>query len=117
MIRSWLEESVLRVFLIIAILLLAGSVQAATLTVCPGGCDHSSIQSAIDAASSADIIEVYSGCYPEEVVLNKDVLLRGLDTGKGNPSVGIVWLCEHPMSSVTGFSVGMINAVSPGDLL
>lgn len=41
----------------------------------------------IDAAHTGDGIEVYSGCYPGEIFLNKNILLRGIDTGKGKPTI------------------------------
>jgi parallel beta-helix repeat protein len=58
-------------YLLIAIL---GSVNAATISVDPGG----SIQSAIYAARAGDVIEVHSGVYYEHVNVNKRVILRGI---------------------------------------
>ncbi|RCV65429.1 nitrous oxidase accessory protein [Methanophagales archaeon] len=46
-----------------------------------------SIQDAIDAANSSDSIEVYSGTYYETVNVNKQLVLRGVDTGEGKPIV------------------------------
>lgn len=46
-----------------------------------------SIQEAIDQASSGDIIEVESGDYEEYIVINKPLVITGLDTGKGIPSI------------------------------
>ena len=44
--------------------LLTQPVQAETRTVCvDGGCDFSSIQAAIDAASDGDVIEIAAGTY------------------------------------------------------
>jgi uncharacterized repeat protein (TIGR01451 family) len=45
------------------------------------------IQAAIDAASPGDIIEVHSGTYRENVVVNKQLTLRGVDNGTGLPVV------------------------------
>ena len=73
---------------IIAFLLLVGNSQATTLTVCPNGCDYTSIQEAIDAATSGYVIEVHSGDYPEQVVINKNISLKGINTGNGTPFVG-----------------------------
>jgi len=64
-------------------LLLSGSVQAATLTVCNSGCAYSGIQAAVDAASSGDTVRVQSGTYYENVNVNKQLTLRGI----GNPMV------------------------------
>jgi hypothetical protein len=84
--------------IVIAVLLLAGLSQASTLHVCPGGCNYSSIQDAIDAASPGDSIEVKSGFYNEQVMINKDVTLRGIDTGDGFPNIYIIYLCNHSNS-------------------
>ncbi|MCX9080677.1 MAG: right-handed parallel beta-helix repeat-containing protein [Candidatus Methanoperedens sp.] len=64
-------------------LLLAGSANAATLTVCPSGCAYSSIQKAINASSNGDIVLVQSGTYFENVNITKQLTLRGI----GNPVV------------------------------
>jgi len=61
--------------------------QAKVITVCPSGCDYSSIQSAIDAANNGDLIEVYSGNYPENLNVNKQITLQGYDTGDGKPII------------------------------
>ena len=47
-------------------------------TVCPSDCNYTSIQAAIDTASAGDIIEVHSGTYYENVVVNKRLTLRGI---------------------------------------
>ncbi len=62
------------------------------LTVCASGCDYTNIQAAINAACPGDIIEIESGNYPENVVVNKTMILRGTgsDTivdGKSTSSV------------------------------
>lgn len=61
--------------------LLLTTAQAATITVGPEGCDHKSVQAAIDAASPGDLIEVIEGTYYENVDLNKPLTLRGTDAG------------------------------------
>ncbi len=71
---------------ILAILLMAGFASAHE-TVCPSGCDSTSIQDAVYAAHPNDTIDVYSGTYNESVVLTKDVTFRGIDTGSGEPIV------------------------------
>jgi nitrous oxidase accessory protein NosD len=91
----------MRFNIIIAVLLLAGSSQASTLHVCSGGCNYSSIQDAIDAASLGDSIEVQSGYYNEQIVINKDVTLKGIDTGEGLPRIYVIYLCNHPNSVVS----------------
>jgi parallel beta-helix repeat protein len=54
------------------------ALHAATSCVNPGGTGgcHSSIQSAVDAASSGDTIHVATGIYSEAVTINKSLTLR-----------------------------------------
>jgi hypothetical protein len=49
-----------------------------TWTVCAQGCDFTSIQQAIEAAQPGDIIKVEAGVYPENLVIPKDLSLRGI---------------------------------------
>jgi nitrous oxidase accessory protein len=58
-------------------LLLTGSATATTYTVCSSGCDFSSIQTAIDAATSGDTINVLSGTYNEQIIIDKSLILQG----------------------------------------
>ena len=51
------------------------------------GTDYTTIQAAIDDASPGDEIHVDSGTYYENVVVNKQLTLRGIDTGAGIPVV------------------------------
>ncbi|MCZ7383105.1 MAG: right-handed parallel beta-helix repeat-containing protein [Candidatus Methanoperedens sp.] len=73
--------------LISIIILLTGLAQAATITVCSSGCDYTNIQEAINSAISSDTIEVHSGTYYENVNVNKQLILRGVDTGGGKPVI------------------------------
>ena len=57
------------------------------LTVCASGCNFTTIQAAINAACPGDTIEVQSGTYAENVVVNKTLTLQGVDTGAGLPVV------------------------------
>ena len=51
---------------------------AETITVCEKGCDHTSIQAAIDAAAEqGDVIEIGAGVWMENLYSNKQMILRG----------------------------------------
>jgi hypothetical protein len=59
-------------------LLAAGPVDAATLTVCPSGCDFTAIQPAVDSALSGDTIHISSGVFPGFVrITDKSLILWG----------------------------------------
>lgn len=66
-----------------AIASLLSSTGAATYTVGPG----ESIQEAIDGAQNGDVIEVLSGTYREDLVIDKGLTLRGVDSGGGRPTL------------------------------
>lgn len=72
---------------ILAAIILLDSVPAATIVVCPSGCNHSTIQQAIYSSREGDTILVHSGTYNENVYVNKKLTLRGMDTGEGVPVV------------------------------
>lgn len=57
------------------------------LTVGSGGANFSTVQAAIDAATAGQIIEVRSGTYRENIKVDKQVVLRGVDTGAGKPVI------------------------------
>ncbi|MEM2925682.1 MAG: NosD domain-containing protein, partial [Methanocellales archaeon] len=54
-----------------------------TITVCPLGCDYTSIQAAVNNASSGDIIIVGDGIYIENVLINKSLTLQS-ENGSSN---------------------------------
>jgi parallel beta-helix repeat protein len=56
-------------------------------TVAPSGAEFTSIQAAINWASSGDTVMVGSGTYAESVRIDKKILLIGIDTGRGSPVI------------------------------
>ena len=101
------------VLAIVAIMLIAGFAQASTLTVCPSGCDYMSIQTADYAAKPNDTIEVHSGTYNESVVLTKNIMFNGTDTGSGEPIVNGDLYKNGYNSVLRGFSFQFINSAIP----
>jgi parallel beta-helix repeat protein len=65
------------------VFILSGLGQAITVSVTP----EKSIQEAIDKSQQGDIIEIQSGTYFENVFVMKPLVIRGVDTGKGFPTV------------------------------
>lgn len=49
--------------------------------------NYSTIQGAIDAAGNNDTIAVNSGTYHENIIIDKPVILKGIDSGNGQPIV------------------------------
>jgi len=102
------------VLIIAAILLIVVFAQASTLTVCPSGCDYTSIQNAVYAAHPNDTIEVHSGTYNESVVLTKDIMLfNGTDTGSGEPIINGDLYKNGYTSDLRGFSFQSVNPLIP----
>lgn len=56
--------------------------QTATFTVCASGCDYTSIQAAVTAASSGDTISIASGTYAESVLIDKPLTIVGVGATK-----------------------------------
>ena len=93
--------------IVLTILFLVGGAGAATLTVnASGGADYTRIQDAIDKANNGDTILVYSGFYYEHVVVNKQLILRGIDNGNGKPVVNAGNMCENGRCSAINLSAG-----------
>jgi parallel beta-helix repeat protein len=63
------------------------TVAAAEHTVAPSGAEFFSIQDAVDWASGGDTIFVESGTYSETLILDKKIILMGVDSGGGLPVI------------------------------
>jgi parallel beta-helix repeat protein len=91
-----------------------GAAQAATITVCHSGCDYTSIQAAIDVADPSDTIEVHSGTYYENVNVNKQLILSGIDTDGGKPVVDAGGSGSAITLSVDGITLDGFKATNSG---
>jgi hypothetical protein len=70
--------------LLLAVLLLGAVVPALaqnTISVCASGCDHSTIQAAINAAATGDVINVGVGSYTQNLTVNKSLTINGPNSG------------------------------------
>ena len=68
---------------------LAGSATAETITVCAKGCNYTSINAAIDAASNGDVIQLSAETYFEGEQIDTDgkaITLRGVLDKAGEPA-------------------------------
>jgi len=52
---------------------------ANTYTVCASRCDYTSIQSAIDATTDRDIIQLFTETYTEPININKSITIQETD--------------------------------------
>ncbi len=96
--------------IILMLILIIGLAGARVITVGPEGADYEQISSALQNASSGDIIEVQSGTYHESISISKNVTLEGLDTGNGMPlidagGVGSVVTINAPGVTLKGFNL------------
>jgi sulfatase modifying factor 1 len=74
------------------------------LTVCPSGCDFTSIQAAISAAPEGSTIQVKAGTYKENLIITKPLSLVGEGPGKTIIQGGIAILATK-IINVMGFTV------------
>ena len=77
-----------------------------TLTVCPSGCDHTTIQAAIDAATAGGTIAVGAGTYNEDINITKGLTLQGTGatiTGTGSTQNAVTIGADSV--TVDGFTV------------
>lgn len=99
---------------------LFGSAGAANVTVGSG----ESIQAAIREALPKDVIEVMSGTYNEDLIIDKEVTLLGIDSGEGKPlllsdgSYGAITLIEDGIT-FEGFRLTDlgIDVISDGNII
>ena len=92
------------------VLVFSGISTAATLTVGTGK-TYATIQAAVDAASSGDTIDVYSGVYQENVSISTNNLtLRSVDGEgqaeiRGNGGINVVSVASDLGITIDGFKI------------
>jgi Synergist-CTERM protein sorting domain-containing protein len=109
--KGYSKKLVLLSVMVLGLLLVfSGISTAATLTVGTGK-TYATIQAAVDAASSGDTIDVYSGTYQEDVRIHKNNLtLRSVD-GEGQAEITgdggtyVVYVNEDLGVTVDGFKI------------
>jgi len=84
----------MRRIIVIATVVLAHapiSANAATITVCHSGCDETSVQAAVSAASPGDTVLIHPGQYIESrtISVNKSLTIQG--SGVGSTEVHMNW--------------------------
>ena len=78
----------------VALALSSVTASASTITVCASGCDYTSINAAISAASNGDVIQLAAETYfeGEQIdTLGKAITLRGVLDKAGEPASVLGW--------------------------
>src|SRR4051794_13544183 len=89
---------------------LVPAVSAATFTVCAMGCDHTTIQSAVTAASPGDTISVAAGIYQEQVRITKNLTLTG--AGAGRTTIQAPPVMTDQDATFGGFVIAIVRTES-----
>ena len=93
----------------------AGAASADTITVClDGGCDHTDIQSALDAAENHDVIDIAAGTYhPSDTITltTRVIRLRGAVDDQGYPTTIIDAKGQHRVFECHSFTGNASNVL------
>ena len=97
----------------------------ATHTVCPSGCDYSTIANALAAANNGDLIDIAFGDYTESnLIINKDVTIQGGDvnatriqaaSAENTAGAGRIFVIQSN-TTVTIRDLTLRHGVGPADL-
>ena len=111
----------------IALVFSSVAASAETITVCASGCDYTSINAAIGAASDGDVIQLAAETYFEGEkidTLGKAITLRGVLDKAGEPASVLdgagahrVLICESGETSATVFENLAVPSVRPARVL
>lgn len=79
------------------------------------GINYMKIQNAVNAAIDGDTIIVYSGTYYENVDMDNQLIMRGVDTGEGKPVVDAEWDGSPIIVMVDGCMIDGFNPTGSED--
>ncbi|HQJ52027.1 MAG TPA: hypothetical protein PKW05_09665, partial [Anaerolineae bacterium] len=96
--------------LVVALVLLTRplSARANTLTVCPSGCQFTSIEAALSQSQPGDTVSVGPGLYHEHIWLRGGVRVQGAGADK------VTLTCDSPWPAVLGYPQETAGAVIDG---
>ncbi len=99
----------------ISIILIAGLASAQTMTVCPSGCNFTSVQGAINSANNLDTIILVSGGYSEKLTIDKPITIQAQDgflsgDGSGNATTIASGNVTILNLNITNYGNGIITA-------
>jgi parallel beta-helix repeat protein len=107
-------------FLLLLLSLVGSGAAATTYTVCSAGCDHTTIQAAVNAASAGDTVYVYNGSYTENVdIATAHLTIEGegsdVVTVTAASSADHVFYVQADYVNISGFNVtGATNSNKAG---
>jgi hypothetical protein len=104
---SGVQIALTTVVLLALVVPAAPAAASATLEVCPAGCTYSSIQTAIDAATTGDTILVAPGTYVGALTLNKAVHLQATTFDQADPRRNSVIIDGNGASAVITIPSGL----------
>jgi hypothetical protein len=80
-------------------LIAPGFASAATITVCPAGCDAATVQGGVGLANPSDVVTVSADVYVEQVEISEPITLRGAGAGT---------VIRSPIGPVSKFTTNLL---------
>ncbi len=92
------------VAVLVGILVLAGSVHASNVVVCPSGCEYNNIRQALEETNGSVTIHVYNGTFKESLILKNRILI-GHDATIDSIEIMCCGTIRLKNSSISGFTI------------